>query len=1141
MRTDRRPLRVLLPAAFALLCLGAGTADAATYYVRTSGNDTPADPSSWGNSADKPWRTVRKAAAAVVAGDTVYVGAGTYDAYAPQYADGTAASRITYIADTDGSMTGDAGVVRLRPAATYSGEYGYWLGLGIYGDYTTVRGFTFSRNTPSDTRTSYAAATAYCTEIRFENCRFENCTGGLGALEGSNLVVSNCTFHDCSYAALQGRAANATISGCTFTESSLGVFGEDSTLQINTSGFTNVGPSGTHIRLTGTTATVSECSFNGGGYGVYRSAGAGVTISQCTFADAAVSGAYLTGNQVQILDTSFDRCGTAVSLLDPTNGAAASIDQPVLTGCAIRDSDEGISTTWKELSLTNVVVSGHSVAGILVSASNTSFTLTADDILTCVNNGVGILWPADPTLATQFAYSGQSMAGNGVHIELDAVDTIDVRNVTMAGGDFGLAANNASSATLRDSTFSDIGANVVGGAGADLDASSVSAVNCVFLRDGNGLRIRTGVDPDLRDCTFDRCSDHGLYLSNGSWNWVAADNLAFIDNRIGVYGYQVNWTIDGGAGNVTIDGPGPLAFPDYTFGLLAIECSVDWRNVSTDGAETGMQVERCPGAMLTNCAASAADDWGLFLYNDPADASPTAVTVQGYVALECENGLGYSRNAATAAGAGQLDLSGIDVSKTVVVDSDGYLTGGASGTGIYLERCSLAPSRHGNLTISGFYRGIYVNADDLVVDGVMNLVISKCQHALYLATGVGVAVDATVSNWTDASNWSSTKFYPEGGSVTVTDCDFTCRSEGVAVDGGGSLTAERCTIATRDLDCIVFNSLPDVAATLALTDCDLTAGDEGIDVDQIGNVIGDAAVTRCRIHDAGGDGIQIYGFNALLTDCSVLSCFEDAFDVAFDTTRRGTATFDRCTAAAFGNDGFETQYAAFVARDCTASSPAGDDGFQPEYHTADIARCSVFGCVDAGYNLLDCSTAVVVDCVAYDCLNTGADVRNGCETVRIDNFLAVGGDEGVTVSDAGALVTLNHVTLVTTDEAVRLYNGSVALTNSILVGVNYGIERNAGTATTDHVLIDAPNPYDDVPPGSNDILKKPLFRDVATRDYRLAAGSPAINVGKDLTGVVDADLLGYARPSYGGHDLGAYEYEKPSGGVRILKWKETAK
>lgn len=78
----------------------------ATYYVRKTGLD-----SNDGLSAGNAFLTIDKAANTVAAGDTVWVGAGTYREQVIMDTAGSSGSVIRFEADIDGEQTGDAGLV----------------------------------------------------------------------------------------------------------------------------------------------------------------------------------------------------------------------------------------------------------------------------------------------------------------------------------------------------------------------------------------------------------------------------------------------------------------------------------------------------------------------------------------------------------------------------------------------------------------------------------------------------------------------------------------------------------------------------------------------------------------------------------------------------------------------------------------------------------------------------------------------------------------------------------------------------------------------------------------------------------------------------------------------------------------------
>lgn len=97
MRRNRR--RSCL--ALVLLTLLASAASAETYYVSPTGND------SWPGSLEQPWRTIQKAADTLVAGDTVYVRAGTYAERVFPLNSGAAGQFVTYAAYPGEAVTID--------------------------------------------------------------------------------------------------------------------------------------------------------------------------------------------------------------------------------------------------------------------------------------------------------------------------------------------------------------------------------------------------------------------------------------------------------------------------------------------------------------------------------------------------------------------------------------------------------------------------------------------------------------------------------------------------------------------------------------------------------------------------------------------------------------------------------------------------------------------------------------------------------------------------------------------------------------------------------------------------------------------------------------------------------------------------
>ncbi len=122
--------RLLILIGGAAIGLSGTDAMATDYFVRVTGSDA-----NLGLNPALAFRTIKKAAEVAEAGDTVYVGAGTYGDKVEPDNSGTSAERIVFVADTTGAQTGDAGVVIIRVGG---GE-----AIKVKDeDYITFRGFT---------------------------------------------------------------------------------------------------------------------------------------------------------------------------------------------------------------------------------------------------------------------------------------------------------------------------------------------------------------------------------------------------------------------------------------------------------------------------------------------------------------------------------------------------------------------------------------------------------------------------------------------------------------------------------------------------------------------------------------------------------------------------------------------------------------------------------------------------------------------------------------------------------------------------------------------------------------------------------------------------------------------------------------
>jgi parallel beta helix pectate lyase-like protein len=208
------------------ILLGAADVDAATYYVRKSGKKKNS-----GTSPSDAWKKIESAADVMVAGDTVYVGAGTYNERVRPANDGTSGNPIRYVADTDGSMTGDAGDVVMsrnsqRPLEVDGDNYIHVVGFRITGNGDAVRWSNSTGGLLQDCEISCGGNGVTINTnatLTILDCTVRE-NGGYGvlvgfALWGTDVVISGCTFNNNGNAAIGSLfvflgEVTATVKNC---------------------------------------------------------------------------------------------------------------------------------------------------------------------------------------------------------------------------------------------------------------------------------------------------------------------------------------------------------------------------------------------------------------------------------------------------------------------------------------------------------------------------------------------------------------------------------------------------------------------------------------------------------------------------------------------------------------------------------------------------------------------------------------------------------------------------------------------------------------------------------------------------------------------------------------------------------------
>jgi len=176
--------------------------------------------------------------------------------------------------------------------------------------------------------------------------------------------------------------------------------------------------------------------------------------------------------------------------------------------------------------------------------------------------------------------------------------------------------------------------------------------------------------------------------------------------------------------------------------------------------------------------------------------------------------------------------------------------------------------------------------------------------------------------------------------------------------------------------------------------------------------------------------------------------------------------------------------------------------------------------------LSDCDGIVFESCEVFD----GDDGFNiaGSSTVQMNNCIVRDNSiDGIGLH--GGTTSIYNCTIVNNaDDGVDAGNDSATVVNCIVAGNgDFGFSRQSdgdGTFSNFYNLLhnNTSGNYAGASAGFGDITGDPLF--VGSGNYRLQSSSPAIDSAGGLSGTVDFDHDGVARPQGSAYDMGAFEY-----------------
>lgn len=152
------------------------SASGAIYYVSPSGSD--ANP----GTETQPWQTIQKATETLVAGDTVYIKAGTYPERVIPQNSGSTGNYITYAAYASDTVTIDGSSVTLPSD---------WGGLFDVSNksYITISGLRIENAGPNDNNVGILADNASYITIE-KNYIYDTVSSGIGVWNSDNIIIN---------------------------------------------------------------------------------------------------------------------------------------------------------------------------------------------------------------------------------------------------------------------------------------------------------------------------------------------------------------------------------------------------------------------------------------------------------------------------------------------------------------------------------------------------------------------------------------------------------------------------------------------------------------------------------------------------------------------------------------------------------------------------------------------------------------------------------------------------------------------------------------------------------------------------------------------------------------------------------------
>ena len=1096
MRRLQRLVCLLLLSGIAV-CMAENSVSARTYYVRTRGNDR-----NKGTSANGAFKTVARALQQnLTYGDTVYIGAGTYSSGGTVRAltngafgggkSGAVQANVLLtrplriVADTTGRFTGDRGNVVVaalnRWAFTVSNNASVQFEGLIFG--------------PSRSGGRYYGlyANGASVSINAVNCRFQNVYYGALVYSG-RLIASNCEFLGNVYGAYGSNLANGALLNCRFSDAT---------------SYAAV----LHSR----DALVRNCSFDKSKNGLYvRGVDSKSTIDMNRLAfNECVQGLYCL-NSVIVPSREI-----AITTSNCSYGVVLNNCQSELSGIESRNDTRPVSIYGGEARISRVDVRNSKSYGIY-TANMKQFEVNA-----CRFNKTeswAVHAHGQKLSVIDSAFDGTKY---GLYVrEFSEADAPTLRGLSFSGCSYGLRCDNSPVVVSGDSrlTFSDCAyAVTLNSCRSKLQGLDLSgAQRPLNLYRGtaaiDGLVIRTS-------------KSLGVYSSS-------MDQLSVMNSQ---FGATTSWALYAHGQNLLVE---KSQFSGSRQGLYIQETTGEKSPTLSD-----LVFSKCPGTgihvassqvTLSKKSNIRVDNCGYGIYLANCTSKISGLTLS-------------SSNVPLYVNGGVCDVDGVTINKAGTYGLLAYRMLEFSGKNL---KCSGARSW-----------GIYGYGQKF---SISESTVSACGHGVYL-DGQGDKRPILLANVAIRDN-SGYGLYVKNASFEVTP-ESTLK---ILRNGGAGLYLSGQSI---DLDAYsgVEISNNGIGVYANRTDVKMSGfklNDNGYGILQYYGSL------ECRDSQISGGRYGIYQFHSpecLIEGTTISRASGWGVVVSNSQAKNQQVTLQDSKVVKCGG-GINATMLSDASLNVSGASITDNLSHGIYSWRARIAVTKTTVARNRGYGVLhydgsiDVSDSIIKDSgsyglMAYGYQNPGAsrivarrnrvtDNSAGIFAYRVDNAEIVNNvaarnrsyGVAVDVSGKGAADVWNN-SIVDNRYGVWHLGGKGNIRNNIIANGDmkakaasaYGIYRSSGAIEIGHnLLFGQQQKYVNTKPGTGDVLKPPRFVDHAKGDYRLAAGSPAINAGTSPGKLTAVDIQGLSRPMFSAYEIGAFEYPEKSGSLRILDWNEVA-